>query len=184
MKKVYQPLYDKVYVDRKSIAVKFFQTPLGGIPKPGRLAKDANPAPRTPKPLNQLDTLMDMGGQLPHPKMFYVDGISLVTDTEEEIEEYIRRSWVRFHIAPVDHLVLPLKYLHQDVMDFDINEPVFEWPEPVIIPPQTNFYVEVLTPKPTNQGRFHMECVLEGSWSRWDPNAKEILAKLEAKPEG
>jgi len=176
MKKTYQPLYDRVFIDRNSLAVKFFQTPLGGNPEPGRLAKGSKPAPRKALPHNQLDTNMDMAGELPHPKTFQVDGISFVTDVDlDDIDDYVRKSWARFHIGPVDYLVLPLRYLHQDVDDFDINEPVFEWPEPIVIPSQTEFYAEILTPQPSKQGGFYIDCILDGSWVSQIEEPKPVL---------
>lgn len=165
--RVWQPIYDRVWIDKQTVSATFFQTALGGMPKPARLVKDAKTAIRDVKPHTQVDTNLDMAGEMPSSRHFCIEGLSLVTDVDpDKLEHYLQHSWVRLSIDARDYLVLPAIYLHQDIDDFDINEPIFEWPEPIELPPQTKYKVEINTPYPVKPGGFYMSCILHGYFKR------------------
>lgn len=162
--KIYQPLYDCERVEPDTISVYFFQKPLGGTSK-GAVLKDRSHASVTGC-ATQLDTNMDQAKSLASPKIFTITGLSLVPSLDHpriDVSNFMRSAWARLFIDRCDYLVLPAQFLYKKPNQFDINEPVFKFDEPITLDCYPNeFRVEVNSVKPAPCEAFDLYCILHG----------------------
>lgn len=163
--KITQPLFDRINIPPKAEVVKFFQTPVGSSHKDIRANGKGHNNGNIATP---LDTNMDMQGEL-WQKNYAIEGISFTSDImadQEDVFNYIRRSWMQLTIDGINYLQLPAQFVYDDPDDFDINDPTFVWDDPVILKPGNKFYAALMSPKPGAMGRFDIYCVLHGYYFR------------------